>query len=238
MGGIFLNLLDLVGKIGYLLPRRMKKWLGHFCFLTESEHLPRASSRGLTFGLVLGGAPGRVEHAARLYKAGKLDYVVASGGIGDYSINREVPEAELYRRELLRLGVPLEAILTETESKTTAQNIQLSLPLILSQAQGFGMVRIVLITNDYHLRRSLTLLRKLLAEYRSRGDQRVNSVELYWSASDPSVSAFLGERMSAPDEETDVSFNCWSESEKGCGSVLKEAIRLFQLRLRGQQLFS
>ena len=96
------------------------------------EALPRAD-----VAIVLGGAVGqplpprlapdageaidRVFHAARIFHAGKVEILLASGGNLPWRAG-EGPEAELIADLLVELDVPRQAIALETESRNTTEN--------------------------------------------------------------------------------------------------------------------
>jgi uncharacterized SAM-binding protein YcdF (DUF218 family) len=63
--------------------------------------------------------------------------------------------AEVMRDFLVGHGVPAERIVVETESQSTRENVERSVPL-LRQAGG----RVVLLTSDFHMHRAYRLLRR------------------------------------------------------------------------------
>jgi uncharacterized SAM-binding protein YcdF (DUF218 family) len=95
----------------------------------------------------LGSSSDRVWYASRLYKAGKGQRVVLSGGVistGDGS------EAEAMHQFLLDLGVPDKAIMLEATSGNTIANARKSYRLL----SGQRVKRIILVTSALHMLRA------------------------------------------------------------------------------------
>jgi len=98
----------------------------------------------------LGSAADRVWHAARLYRAGKVRWLILSGGRQTWQGER-LSEAEAMRALLTDLGVPVSALLLEERSRTTRENALYSAELIRSR--GFGSV--LLVSSAMHMPRAL-----------------------------------------------------------------------------------
>jgi uncharacterized SAM-binding protein YcdF (DUF218 family) len=96
----------------------------------------------------------RLRYAVELYRAGKVRALVMTGGKNPYDA---VGEAEAGRVWALAAGVPAEAILVETQSRTTKQNIDFAAP-ILAQHQ---LARVLVVSDPLHLRRAVTMARDL-----------------------------------------------------------------------------
>ncbi|MBM4165097.1 MAG: YdcF family protein [Lentisphaerae bacterium] len=92
------------------------------------------------------GSADRVWHAARLWRAGRARYIIASGNSEEGS---SVPL-------LLDLGVPRQAILVESQAKSTLQNGLYVRRLI--DERGFSR-RVLLVTSAWHMRRSEMIFR-------------------------------------------------------------------------------
>lgn len=90
----------------------------------------------------------RLDHALALYRAGGVQRIVVSGGIGT---GDRYSEGQVGRLYLLRRGVPLRALQAETRSRTTLENLQNSRPLLPGP--------VTLITDDAHAPRALALAR-------------------------------------------------------------------------------
>ena len=102
----------------------------------------------------LSGGSNRVLRAARLFRAGKVGYVLASGGNLPW-LGGSVPEAELMRDLLVEWGVPREAILTETASRTTRENALFSADMVRAR----GWTRVLLVTSAGHMARAVGAFR-------------------------------------------------------------------------------
>jgi len=131
----------------------------------EIEDYPAADAIVVLGGMVSGPAPPRVDlqvsesvdrllHAAVLFEAGKAPVVIASGG-GIAWLGAAQPEAIGMRALLLRLGVPVEAIVTETQSRNTAENALYTGEIL--RDHGFG--RVLLVTSALHMPRAMKLFR-------------------------------------------------------------------------------
>lgn len=98
----------------------------------------------------LKGAGDRLWHAARLYRAGKAQRLVLSGGVtrtGDGS------EADAMRRFLLDMGVPAQAIELEDASKNTTGNAVFTAQALKAQ----GVDTVILVTSALHMPRARQL---------------------------------------------------------------------------------
>ena len=123
----------------------------------EIEKIPIADAivvlGGMTRGTVSGtelsdldGGIDRLFFGARLFKSGKAPILVLSGG----NAEGYQPESEAMAKYLGVLGVPVDAMLLESESRNTYQN-GLKTSLILEK---HGVNRILLVTSAYHMRRA------------------------------------------------------------------------------------
>ena len=92
----------------------------------------------------------RVRHGIALFKAGVVRRLVFTGG----SAGRESEaEALVARRYALARGVPADAILIETVSRTTRQNLLQARPLLASA----GIRKVLLVSDPLHMRRALLM---------------------------------------------------------------------------------
>ena len=76
--------------------------------------------------------------------------VVVCGAQGS---NEPAPEAHVMRDELIRQGVPEDVILMDDKSFNTKQNINNAIQLM----EGRDVDRVLIVTSDYHLPRSMAL---------------------------------------------------------------------------------
>jgi uncharacterized SAM-binding protein YcdF (DUF218 family) len=125
------------------------------------ENLPHAD-----VAIVLGGSIGqpfpprvapdlsdavdRVIHAARLFRAGKVQYILVSGGNQLYQ-SKAPPESHLVADLLVELGVPRSAIVEDTESANTHENAVNSAAIMRSR----GWSTALLITSAAHMPRAV-----------------------------------------------------------------------------------
>ena len=123
---------------------------------TDSSLMPEMET-----GLVLGCSPfapggganpqfrGRLQAAAELYKLGKIHKLIVSGANPDSHYN----EPRKMREELLKLGVPSEAMVLDYAGDSTFDSV--------ARAQVvYGLKRMTIITQRYHSWRALFLARK------------------------------------------------------------------------------
>lgn len=94
----------------------------------------------------------RALEGARLYDLLGPAVVVVSGGPADPG---EPPESRALRDALVDLGVPEAVILEEHLSRDTFEQARQLGPLV----QGMGIGRFVLVTSEFHMRRSLAVFR-------------------------------------------------------------------------------
>ena len=119
-------------------------------------------------------------HAARLFHAGKVKWIVASGGCALCG-EEYYPEASAMRDLLVDLGVPGERVLLEEESRNTRENAVHSAELL--RAHGFR--KVLLITSASHMRRAF-------AAFRAAGvDAIPTPTDFQRRASNPGVLAWL-----------------------------------------------
>lgn len=94
----------------------------------------------------------RIEHGITLWRAGRVRYLLFTGGKGEGASHAESAVA---RREALRAGVPASAILTEAASHTTRQNIIEA----KSMMRTAKLRRALIVSDPLHLRRALAMAR-------------------------------------------------------------------------------
>jgi uncharacterized SAM-binding protein YcdF (DUF218 family) len=92
----------------------------------------------------------RINHAIGLYEAGLVTHIIFTGGVG---YRDALAEAEVARNYALARGVPAEAILLETTSTSTWEN--LTNARLVAQQQGIETVLVV--STPFHMRRALAL---------------------------------------------------------------------------------
>lgn len=105
----------------------------------------------------------RVSTAFNLYQNNIVDKILFSGSHPKVNIKTSSNESALMKEYAISLGIDKSDILIEQYSRTSFENLVNSIPIIFNS--GYKKEDIVLITSDYHLKRSLELLKKLLEHY-------------------------------------------------------------------------
>lgn len=98
----------------------------------------------------------REAEATRLWRQGIGEKIVLSGG----PVGWNTTSADIMRRHVLELGVPDSVLVTERESTSTAENASFTLPLVKSLGAG----SVVVVTSDYHVRRTRLAFRRVYAD--------------------------------------------------------------------------
>lgn len=99
------------------------------------------------------GAHSRTRAAAELYKRGEVKYFITS--TGKTHPDEDAPsEAAVMKAELVRFGVPPEAIIVEDRSLTTMGNAEEAAKIIREQ----DFKNIGVLTSSWHLRRTKAML--------------------------------------------------------------------------------
>ena len=96
----------------------------------------------------------RIRHGIDLDQRGLAGHVIFTGGFGK---GARFSESQVARRYALRHAVPAKAILIETASRTTWQNLQQAAALM--KANGFK--RAIIVSDPLHMARALRLSREL-----------------------------------------------------------------------------
>jgi uncharacterized SAM-binding protein YcdF (DUF218 family) len=153
-------------------PRRPRLWLGlgllllllwaggDLAFVTlgaETDHAARADViivLGCHVYAEDGPSPcirARAAHAAALYHQGLARRVIATGG----PTEQGPTEAEVLTRVLAEAGVPLAAIIPETQARNTIQNIRYSRAIMRER----GWRAALLVTEPFHINRAALIAR-------------------------------------------------------------------------------
>ncbi len=96
----------------------------------------------------------RLRHGIDLYQRGLAPQVIFTGGFG--GAGARFSESQVGRRYALKAGVPDKAILIETVSRTTRQNLQQAARLM----QAKGMHRAIIVSDPLHMARAMRLARE------------------------------------------------------------------------------
>ena len=102
----------------------------------------------------------RVNAAAKAYREGYSDTIIACGGTTE---GHRISEAEVMRALLLEEDISEKAILLENQSQITIENMRYAAK-VMGGAKG---KRVLVVTSDYHVRRSV--LTAMRAGFRARG---------------------------------------------------------------------
>lgn len=130
-------------------------------FLPEAEQL-HESDYAILLGTAPKYAPERAKIAAGYYFGGGTKRVIATGAaVSDPTVT----EAEVMRRALLALGVPADAVIDEPHATTTVGNMICSLSVMNELGDVTKIKRITVITEPFHIRRSVALAKVLLPGY-------------------------------------------------------------------------
>ena len=92
----------------------------------------------------------RINHAISLYQQGWVDTLIFTGGVGR---NDEASEAEVAAQYALDRGVPPEAILLETTSTSTLENLANAQEL----AESHSLETFLIISTPYHMKRAMAI---------------------------------------------------------------------------------
>lgn len=98
----------------------------------------------------------RIMHAIQLYKLGRVDRLILTGGSGKLEAD-SVSEAERMKRVMLLSGVPDSAIIIEHESRNTHENASYTRKLL---DQQFRQGNFLLITSAFHMERATACFNK------------------------------------------------------------------------------
>ena len=120
------------------------------------EETPQKADVVFVFGGLGLEVPAR---ASELYKAGFAPVVVISGSSGP--LTRGIftrPEAQVFKEEMVRLGVPDTVILTEDHAKNTGQNVTLGMQAL--QSAGKRIETAILVAKSFIMRRCVATFAK------------------------------------------------------------------------------
>ena len=109
----------------------------------------------------------RIKAATEYLKENPEVKVIATGGKGS---NEGIAEGVAIKRELLKNGINEDRIILEDKSKNTVENFRFSLEKIRnsengknknSENNGNRKIKVLIVTNDYHIFRSKNIARKV-----------------------------------------------------------------------------
>ncbi|MDX3930638.1 MAG: YdcF family protein [Stenotrophomonas sp.] len=97
----------------------------------------------------------RIRHGLDLYQAGYAPLLIFTGGYG--GSGARFSESQVARRYALKQGVPAKAILIETQSRNTVQNL-VEAKRLMDQR---GLHRVIIVSDPLHMARALRLSRAM-----------------------------------------------------------------------------
>jgi len=92
----------------------------------------------------------RINHAIQLYKDGYAPIIVFTGGKGD---GEELAESEVAKQYAIKRGARPEAVLVETLSKTTEQNLYYAGQL----AADHHLTTLIIVSDPLHMKRAMLI---------------------------------------------------------------------------------
>lgn len=96
----------------------------------------------------------RLEKSLELYKKDYADYIIVSGGQGS---NEITTESSVMKEWLVKRGVSENIIFEESKSTSTYENLKYSKDIMYKH----GFKTAVIVSNDFHIFRSLMLAKRL-----------------------------------------------------------------------------
>jgi uncharacterized SAM-binding protein YcdF (DUF218 family) len=92
----------------------------------------------------------RIRHAVSLYQAGHVRTLVMTGGLG---AGDRLTEGDVAARWAREKGVPASAILVESRSRNTRENVEYSVPLL----RAGKLDRVLIVSDPLHMRRAIAI---------------------------------------------------------------------------------
>ena len=92
----------------------------------------------------------RINHGIDLYRRGRVQKLIFTGGQGNPN---ELTESQAARQYALKNGVPARDILIEEKSHTTFENIVYAKEL----ADRHGLKRVLIVSDPLHMKRAMTM---------------------------------------------------------------------------------
>lgn len=95
----------------------------------------------------------RIDHAVKLYREGRVDKIILTGG---YGRDAEFAESEVAYAYCQKMGVPEEVLFLEKSSKTTEQNL-IQAGMLMERE---GLKDALLVSDPWHLKRAAAMAAK------------------------------------------------------------------------------
>lgn len=136
------------------------------CQLVYGRH--RQPEGDFDCALVLGGPSefmeSRAQAAADLYFAGRVPYLMVSGGVYRESPFGTLTEAQVLARYLTKAGVPDERVLLEDRASTTVENMKFCNSLLQTRFPG-KKLRLAVVTSNFHVYRATQLAKDFFPDH-------------------------------------------------------------------------
>ncbi len=114
----------------------------------------------------------RINHAIGLYEAGYVEVIIFTGGLGQTASVTEAEASAVYAQAR---GVPAEAILVETTSTTTRENLK-NTRLIAAEN---GLDSFLIVSTPFHMKRAVSMADGLGMEAYSSPTQTIRWISAY-----------------------------------------------------------
>ena len=105
----------------------------------------------------------RLPVALQLYKAGRADKILFSGGVTWPGNN--MTEAALLKNKAIESGIPEDKILVEDASKNTKENVLASLLVLDRWCPLHKIKRLLIVTSSYHIRRTYLTFKTYMPDW-------------------------------------------------------------------------
>ena len=104
--------------------------------------------------------------AAVLYHAGRVKYIVPSGGVEWECPDGKMRTEAIYMKEILiEEGVPEDAIILENEARTTKENMIYATLQINRKTKFYENKHVIIVTSNNHMKRSIALAKSFLPRF-------------------------------------------------------------------------
>ncbi|WP_308789026.1 YdcF family protein [Prochlorococcus marinus] len=144
--------------------------------LSGGRHLPPGNSEIIEWY-----DPDRFLSGVELYKSGKAENLIFTGGINPY-FPEIPPEGDLYKKEALSIGIPKDDLYTTSPVLNTEQEAR-AIKKLFNSMFNKKRPKIILVTSAFHMQRAKKLFeRKNITVYPYPVDfksQKVNSYSIF-----------------------------------------------------------
>jgi len=140
----------------------------------------------------------RIDHGLDLYRQGRVEHIVFTGGSRSDSVRAE---SEVARAYALAAGISEAAVSTEAMSHTTAQNLACSLPFL----RQLDAETVILVSDPLHLWRARWMARDLGMDVRvsptpTTRYQSLTARSRFWARETYFAVVYAGQRLAGSPE--------------------------------------